>query len=278
MLRNALIKRCPSRLYLKYKFKKYMGKKLDLTNPKTFNEKLQWLKLYDRKDIYTTMVDKYEVKKYIADIIGEEYIIPTLGINNTWEEINFDKLPNQFVIKCTHDSGGLAICKNKKNFNVDKARKKVNESLKNNYFYFGREWPYKNVKPRIIIEKYMGDTLNDYKIFCFNGLPKYILVCSNRNGDYKNTDFYDVNWELMSFTRANHENSLYGISKPTNLEEMLDIAKKLSKDIPFVRIDLYDIKNKIYFGEITFYPSAGFEGFSPSDWDRKLGEMIKLPK
>ena len=264
--------------YLKMLYKMNFGNDLLLNNPQTFNEKLQWLKLNDRKDIYTTMVDKYESKKYVANIIGEEYIISTIGIYNSLDEIDFNKLPNKFVMKCTHDSGGLVICKDKNKLDINEARKKINKSLKNNYYYSGREWPYKNVKPRIIIEKYMGSNLNDYKIFCFNGVPKYILVCSNRNGNFKNTDFYDVNWNLMPFTREKHQNNPIGISKPENLNEMLLIAEKLSKDIPFVRVDLYDIKNKIYFGEMTFYPSAGFEGFSPVEWDKKLGDMIKLPK
>lgn len=264
--------------YLKLRYKITFHKKLNLDNPQTFNEKLQWLKLNDRKEIYTTMVDKYEAKKYVANIIGNEYIIPTIGIYNSFDEIDFSELPNQFVMKCTHDSGGLVICKDKNNLDINKARKKINKSLKNNYYYGGREWPYKKVKPRIIIEKYMGDNLNDYKIFCFDGVPKYILVCSNRNGNFKNTDFYDVNWNLMPFTREKHQNNPIGISKPENLNEMLLIAEKLSKDIPFVRVDLYDIKNKIYFGEMTFYPSAGFEGFSPVEWDKKLGDMIKLPR
>lgn len=264
--------------FLKLKFYNIFGRKLDLNNSITLNEKLQWLKLYDRKDIYTTMVDKYEVKKYVADIIGEEYIIPTLGIYDIWEEIDFEKLPNQFVIKCTHDSGGLAICRNKKDFIKENAKKKINKSLKHNFFYQEREWPYKNVKPKIIIEKYMGDNLNDYKIFCFNGIPKYILVCSNRKGNQKNTDFYDTEWNLMPFTRANHKNNPEKIEKPKKLDEMLKIASKLSKDIPFIRVDLYNIKSKIYFGELTFFPSAGFEGFSPKEWDEKLGNMIKLPK
>lgn len=264
--------------YLQVIFKRNMGYSLDLNNPRTFNEKLQWLKLYDRKKVYTTMVDKYDVKKYVSNIISSKYIIPTLGIYNKFSEIDFKKLPVRFVIKCTHDSGTIIICKDKQNLNKTIAKIKFSLLLNRNFYYRFREWPYKNVKPKIIVEKYMGDNLNDYKIFCFNGVPKYILVCSNRNGGFKNTDFYDVNWNLMPFTREKHKNNPNGIPKPKNLKEMLDIAQKLAKDIPFVRVDLYDIKNKIYFGEMTFYPSAGFEGFSPKEWDKKLGDMIKLPK
>ena len=162
----------PDSIVLKCIYRSELNKKLNLNNPKTFNEKLQWLKLYDRKDIYTTMVDKYEAKKYVAGIIGEEYIIPTIGIYNSFDEIDFDKLPKRFVMKCTHDSGGIIICKDKSNFNKVLAKKKIEKSLKKNYYYGGREWPYKNVKPRIIIEEYMEDKkhheLRDYKIFCFN--------------------------------------------------------------------------------------------------------------
>ncbi len=266
----------PDKVYLKIKYSLCLRKKIDFDNPKAFNEKLQWLKLYDRKDIYTTMVDKYEVKKYIENIIGKEYIIPTVGIYDRFDDIDFEKLPNQFVIKCTHDSGGLVICKDKNKFDKKGARKIINKSLKRNYYYSGREWPYKNVKPRIIIEKYMGTNLNDYKIFCFNGEPRFTLVCSNRKGNYKNTDFYDNDWNLLPFTRTNHENNPFGIEKPKNFFTMLNIAKKLSKLIPFIRVDLYEIDNIVYFGELTFYPSAGFEGFAPEEWDYKLGKLIDL--
>ena len=187
----------PDKMYLKMKFRLKMNKKLDLNQPKTFNEKLQWLKLNDRKDIYTIMVDKYEVKKYVANIIGEEHIIPTIGIYDKFDNIDFDKLPNQFVIKCTHDSGGLVIVKDKSKINIDKIRKKINKHLKRDYYFLGREWPYKNVQPRIIVEKYMsnnGKELEDYKIHNFNGNPKLILVCKDRYTNVGLTeDFFDEN-------------------------------------------------------------------------------------
>lgn len=266
--------------FLKIRYRCTFNRKLDLNNPQTFNEKLQWLKLHDRKEVYTTMVDKFDAKQYVSNIIGEEYIIPTIGVYNSFDEIDFKKLPNQFVMKCTHDSGGLIICKNKNNLNVDNSRSIITKCLNKNYYPLGREWPYKNVKPRIIIEKYMKDNqetdLKDYKIFCFNGVPEVILVCSNRNGSYKNTDFYDTAWNLLPFTREKHTNNPQGIAKPHNLQKMLEIASVLSKDIPFVRVDLYEINKKIYFGELTFFPSAGFEGFSPIEWDYKLGEKINI--
>ncbi len=268
--------------YIRERYYERLNKIPDLVNPSTFNEKLQWLKLYNRNPEYIQMVDKYEVKEYIAQIIGKEYIIPTLGVWDKVEDINFDELPNQFVIKCTHNSGGLVICRDKSKLDSKKIKEKIEKSLRRNYYYAGREWPYKNVKKRIIVEKYMedkyGNDLKDYKLFCFNGEAKYILVCSNRQGSFKNTDFFDINWKLMPFTRENHTNNPNGIDRPKNLEKMVEIANKLSKDIPFVRVDLYEINDKVYFGELTFFPSSGFEGFNPKEWDKKLGDMLELPK
>ena len=264
--------------YIKLKYKMKMNRTLDLENPQTFNEKLNWLKLYDRNPEYTKMVDKYEVKKYVADKIGEEYIIPTLGIYNNFDEIDFDKLPNQFVMKCTHDSGGLVICRDKNNLNLKQAKKKIEKSLKRNYYYTCREWPYKDVKPRIIIEQYMEDKgekdLKDYKFFCFNGEPKICLVCSDRENYLKET-FYDENWNLFPFSRANHKIDKT-IKKPINFEQMQILSIKLSENIPFVRIDFYEIERKTYFGEITFYPAAGTEKFEPEKYDKILGEMLNL--
>ena len=252
-----------------------------MKEPKTFNEKLQWLKLYDRNPEYTKMVNKYEAKKYVADIIGQEYIISTLGVWDKFEDIEFDKLPKQFVLKPTHTSGNVFICKDKEKINYKQLRKMINKWLKRDYYLVHREWPYKNIKPKIIAEQYMVDDsgmkLKDYKFFCFNGIAQTILVCSNRNGSFKNTNFYDISWNLQPFTREKHKNSNEQIKKPKNLDEMITVAEKLSKDIPFVRVDLYEINGKVYFGELTFYPSSGFEGFEPEEWDKKLGDMLELP-
>ncbi len=274
--------RLNDKLYLKCAYKKYLNKKLDFKNPKTFNEKLQWLKLYDRKDIYTIMVDKYDVKEYVSNIIGEEYIIPTLGIYNSFNEIDFDKLPNQFVIKCTHDSGGLVIVQDKEKLDIESAKKKINKCLKNNFYYQGREWPYKNVKPRIIIEKYMVDEsgyeLKDYKFFCFNGNVKLMFVATDRNSTSETCfDFFDENFNHLPFTNG-HPNSNKKIKKPKNFNKMVNLAEKLSTNIPHVRIDFYNINGKIYFGELTFYHWSGFVPFTPVEWDYRLGELIKLPK
>lgn len=268
----------PDKKMIKVQYKIKTGKKLDLNNPKSFNEKLQWLKLYDRKDIYTTMVDKYEAKKYVANIIGEEHIIPTLGIYDRFDDIDFESLPNQFVIKCTHDSGGLVICKDKKTLDIAEAKKKIENRLKKNPFYYCREWPYKNVKPRIIIEKYMsdesGDDLKDYKFFCFNGDPKILLVCSNRSKDLKET-WFDKDFNKLKIVEGGHKND-NSLEKPKKLKEMLKLSEILSKNIRFVRTDFYEINGKVYFGEITFFPASGFERFEPEEWNDKMGSWISL--
>ena len=268
--------------FLKQKFKSVFGYELDLQNPQTFNEKIQWLKLHDRNSLYTLLVDKYEVKKYVARIIGNEYIIPTLGVWDKFEDIDFDKLPNRFVLKCTHDSGGVVICRDKMSLDYQAARKKIISSLKCNYFWKGREWPYKNVKPRIIAEKYIEDEAhdtgpNDFKFMCFNGNVKCSFVCSERfSSEGIKVTFYDRNWKKMPFER-HYPCSKTSLKKPINYDEMIEIAEKLSTNIPFVRVDFYSIQNKIYFGEMTFYPGSGMEEFTPSKWDKALGEWIVLP-
>ncbi len=255
------------------------NKKIDWNNPTTFNEKLQWLKLYDRKDIYTVMVDKYEVKKYVASIIGEEYIIPTLGLYDKFDDIDFDKLPKQFVIKCTHDSGGLVIVRDKSKMDKKAVRRKINKFLRRRYYYIHREWPYKNIKPRIIVEKYMEDKvakeLIDYKIMCFNGVPKILFTCTERFGDGLKVTFFDLNWNKLPFER-HYPSSEKDIPKPKNFDKMIEFSKKLAEGMPFVRMDWYEINGKLYFGEYTFYPGSGFEEFTPQEWDRKLGDMINL--
>lgn len=274
-----LSKHIDDEAYLKFIYFFCFWKKLNLKNPKTYNEKLQWIKLYDRRDIYTTMVDKYEAKKYVADIIGEDYIIPTLGVWDTFDEIDFDKLPDQFVLKCTHDSGGLVICKDKKVFDKEAAKKKINKSLKKNYYYLGREWPYKNVKPRIIAESYMEDKkgeLKDYKFFCFNGIPKMLFIASDRGIDTR-FDFYDSEFNHLPFMQG-HPNREKKIDCPDGFEEMKKLSFDLSKDIPAIRVDFYNVDGKIYFGELTLFHFSGFVPFEPAEWDEKIGEWIDLPK
>lgn len=268
--------------YLKRKYRACMGKELNLGSPQTFNEKLQWLKLHDRKPEYTTMVDKYAVKKYVADIIGEEYIIPTLGVWNHFDEINFDKLPNQFVLKCTHDSGGIVICKDKNKLDLKSAKKKMEKCLKRNYYWSSREWPYKDVKPRIIAEQYIEDNnkegfLTDYKFFCFNGKMKCMYVSVNSHTAKQKIQFFDRNYNLLPIRRDDYLVFDEIPKKPNHLDDMIKIAEQLSRNIPHTRIDFYYIQNRIYFGEITFFTGSGFIPFSEKKWDYKLGSWIKLP-
>ena len=268
--------------YLKIAYKIRMGKEINLQQPKTYSEKLQWLKLYDRKQIYTDLVDKYQVKKIVSNIIGENYIIPTLGVWDRAEDIDFDVLPDQFVLKCTHDSGGLVICKDKKKLDMAAAVKKLNACLKHNFYYAQREWPYKNVKPRIIAEPYMEDNkaheLIDYKLMCFNGEVKCSFTCSERfSQEGLKVTFFDNDWKVMPFER-HYPSSKNPPKKPLNFNKMLEFATKLSRGIPFVRVDFYEINGLLYFGELTFFPGNGFEEFTPLEWDYKMGSWLKLPK
>ena len=266
--------------FLKRKFKLRMGYELDLDNPKTFNEKLQWLKLHDRDPLYTKLVDKYEVRKYIAEKIGEEYLIPLVGGPwNSPDEIDFDALPDQFVLKCTHDSGGVIICKDKSKLDILAAKEKLAKRLKRNYYWTNREWPYKDVPPRIIAEKYMEDEtgeLRDFKVFCFNGTPELVQVDYARFADHQR-NIYSTDWKLTEFSSLYRSNADVDIPRPQNLEEMLAIAAKLSKNMTEIRIDMYSISGRTYIGEITFFHEYGFGKISPEEWDGILGARIELP-
>lgn len=266
--------------YLKILFKYLMGKECNFDNPQTYSEKLQWLKIYDRNPLYTQLVDKYEVRKFIEERIGSEHLIPCLGVWNHFDEIDFNKLPNQFVLKCTHDSGGLIICKDKSTLDLKQARKKIEHCLKRNYFLNHREWPYKDVKPRIIAEEYTVDEsgyeLKDYKIFCFNGEPKAMFIATDRGTDTK-FDFFDTEFHHLPFTNG-HPNADKEIKKPENFDEMLRIAGILSKGMPEVRVDLYNVNGKILFGEMTFFHWSGLMPFEPEEWDYKFGSWIELPE
>lgn len=265
-------------LYLKIAYRIKMGEKLHLNPPVTFNEKLQWLKLHDRRPEYTTMVDKYEAKKWVAERIGEEYIIPTLGVWNHFDEIDFDKLPNQFVLKCTHDSGGLVICRDKEKLDKKAARKKLENCLKHNFFWGQREWPYKNVKPRILAEEMVDMNPVDYKWICLKGEPKVLCMCMDRQKGDLTFNYYDMNFNLLPFEWV-HPNIKTGVVKrPENFDEMKKLAQKLSKGIPEVRVDFYDINGQVYFGELTFYHQSGFAHIHPHEWETELGNWITLPK
>ena len=263
-------------------FKIVLGKTLNLKEPKTFNEKLQWLKLYDRKPEYTKMVDKVEAKKYAASIIGEDHIIPTLAVYNRVEDIDFDVLPNQFVLKCTHDSGGIVICKDKATLDKRAAVKKLRNGLKKNFYYINREWPYKNVKPRIIAEQYMTDKktgeLRDYKFFCFDGEVKALFVASERQVKGRETkfDFFDEDYNHLLIING-HPNASVVPEKPSCFDEMKEIACKLSKGMHHIRVDLYEMNGKVYFGEMTFFHWSGIVPFEPQKWDFEFGRWITLP-
>lgn len=270
----------PDSIFLKCSFHERMGYKLDLKNPQTFNEKLQWLKLYDRKPIYTLMVDKYAVKQYVAKIIGDEYIIPTIGMWDKFDDIDFASLPNQFVLKCTHDSGGIVICTDKNKLNIQQTKEKINRSLSTNYYLLGRERCYKNVKPRIIAEQYMVDEsgyeLKDYKFFCFNGKVKCFKIDYDRQISHS-ANYYDTNMQLLPFgEEVFPPNKSRDIDIPKGINDMILFAERLSQNAPFLRTDFYYVNNKIYFGELTFYPASGFGKFTVDEWDVKLGNMIDL--
>ena len=270
--------------YIKILYERRTHKELNLSNPQTLSEKLQWLKLYDRNPEYTKLVDKYEVKKYVSEIIGNEYIIPTLGIYDKFEDINFQELPNQFVIKCTHDSASTIVCKDKNKFNYEKVKNKINKCLKRNYFYIGREWPYKDVKPRIIVEKYMentdGTAIDDYKFYCFSGKVDYVMVCKERNIGNPKFYYFDRNWQLQKNMSNDGKKitdiEIAKIEKPKDLEKMFEIAETLSKNIKFVRTDLYYINNKIYFGELTFFPTGGIDTTRTKECDTILNNFLIL--
>ena len=273
-------------VFLKTLWHLNMGSPLNLKAPQSFSEKLQWIKLYDRNPLYTTMVDKYMVKNYVKEIIGEEYIIPTIGIWNNPDDIDIEALPQEFVLKCTHDSGSIIICRDKRYFSFEEAKRKLSIELRSNYYRKTREWPYKNVKPRIIAEQFLkelsSDDLIDYKFFCFNGVPIYCQVIKDRNKS-ETIDFFDMEWRHQDFIGlANKENELKhsknNIEKPKKFDTMVVLSKKLSKNIPFVRVDLYNLDGKIYFGELTFFPANGMGRFYPSIWNYKIGELLKLNK
>ena len=270
----------PDKLHLKIMFRYHMGKKLDFKNPKTYNEKLQWLKIYDRNPKYIELVDKFAVRKYISETIGEKYLIPLLGVYNSVEEIEWSKLPNKFVLKCTHGSTCNIICSDKKNLDISKAKIKLNKWIKRNWFWYGREWPYKDIRPKIICEKYMvdesGTELKDYKFFCFNGEPKAMFVATDRGIDTR-FDFFDIEFNHIPVMQ-HYKNATKHINKPIGFSEMVNLARKLSKGIPHVRVDFYDINGKVYFGELTLFHFSGFRKFEPDKYDKIFGDWLELPK
>ncbi len=267
--------------YLKFMFKVKLGYKLDLENPQTFNEKMQWLKLNNIHPEYSKLVDKYEVREYIKNKLGEEYLIPLIGVWESPEEIDFSKLPMQFVLKCTHNSGGVIVCKDKTKFDEKAAIKKLKRLLKKEYYMLGREYPYKNVKPRIVCEKYMDDGSGglpaDYKIICFNGTPQNIMVCNNRRSGHADYYFFDRDWKFLPYNKVDINRSKdFTLPKPKCIDEMWNIAEKLAEPYIISRIDLYEINGKVYFGEITFFPSSGMDTDITKEIDILWGKSVNI--
>ncbi len=269
--------------FLTLRYRAMMGEKPDLSAPTTYTQKIQWLKLHDRKEGYTRLVDKYLVKTFVKEVIGEEYLIPTLGVWDRADCISLDQLPDEFVLKCTHDSGGMLICRDKEKINWAKAQKKMERLRKKKFFWERREWTYKNVVPRIIAEPYMEDSrtgeLRDYKFFCFDGVPKLMFVASDRQKPDEDTkfDFFDMDYRHLELING-HPNAAVPPEKPENFELMKQLASQLSQGIPHVRVDFYEVDGKVYFGEMTFYHFSGFVPFQPAKWDQILGDWLVLPE
>lgn len=269
-------------IYLKLLYRYKLGKKLDLKKPQTYNEKIQWMKVHYRNPLYTQLADKYGVREYISKKIGEEYLIPLIGVYDKFDDIDFDTLPDQFVIKCTHDSGGLVICRDKKQLDIKKAKEKIERCLKRDYFLNSREWVYSDIKPRIVIEKYMVDEsgyeLKDYKFFCFNGNAEVMFMATDRSGEEETKfDFFDMDFNHLDL-RNGHPNSTRKLEKPERFEEMAALAEKISEGLPHARVDLYNINGKLYFGEVTFFHWSGLKPFEPEKWDKIFGDWFMLPE
>jgi|SRR5690625_764181 len=263
-------------------FVRNVGRQVNLESPKDFRDKLQWLKLYWYDPQAVKCADKYQVREIIKKEVGHKYLNELYAIYDSYTEIDIDKLPNSFVLKATHSSGYNFVCKDKRLVDWIEKKKELRKWFKINYFWNTREWVYKDIKPRIICEKYLSEdnksmSLTDFKFYCFNGEPKYCQVIKDRETD-GTIDFFDEEWNHMEFTGLQRmPNSTEEIPKPDKLQEMLEISRKLSKTFPFVRVDFYYVKGKVYFGELTFFPRSGFGTFDPPEWNEKIGDLLELP-
>lgn len=274
---------CPDRLFLHWMYWVFTGKKLNLRHPVTFQDKLNWLKLYDRNPLYTKLVDKYAVREWVAEIIGKEYLVPLYGVFDSFDDIDFDKLPDKFVLKCTHDSGSVCIVKDKKSMDLPAIREKLERGLATKEFYLSREWPYKFVKPRIICEQYLEDAsiddAPDYKFFCFGGEPKFVMINSERHSETGlKTNIRDMEWNLLNARDKDYPNNPLPDPKPALYEKMVALAKVLSKGIPHVRVDFNYVNNHIYFGEMTFFHCGGRKPFIPYEFNVQIGSWLVLPE
>lgn len=271
----------PAAVFLKRLYRYRMGRELNLDKPVFYTEKLQWLKLYDHQQEYTQMVDKYAVKEYVAEKIGKEYVIQLLGVWERVEDIDFNQLPQKFVLKTTHDSGGIIVCKNKETLNIPAVRRKLRYFLNRDYYSCNREWPYKNVPHRIIAEAYMEDScmgeLRDYKFFTFGGVPKVLYIAQGRGRSTQTVaDFFDMEFNHLPFT-IDHDMAAVLPEKPVNFELMKELAAKLSADTPQLRVDFYEVDGRVYFGEMTFFHCSGMIPFHPEQWDQIFGDWVILP-
>jgi len=266
----------PDGLFLQIKYKLIIGKRLRLNAPETFNEKIQWLKINDHDDRHTKMADKIECRKYIGEKIGKKYLVPLIDTYDTVDDIDFSVLPSKFVLKTNHDSGGVVLCNDLSILDIEAAKKKLSKSLKVNYYYSSREYPYKNITPKILCEKYLADEIVDYKMMCFNGKVKCSFTCSERQSKLGlAVDFFDMNWQRMPFTR-HYRNTASPLPRPKHYSKMLKIAEKLASGITFLRVDFYEINGNLYIGELTFYPGSGFEEFTPEEYDYLLGSWLDI--
>lgn len=278
---NTFMTALPDKLYIQMLYYVRTGKKLDLNSPKRFNEKLNWMKLYDRNPMYTKMADKLQAKQIVADKIGDKYIIPLIAVWDNTDDIKLDQLPEEFVLKCNHDSGSAIICRDKSKFDLQAAKEKLQRCLSNNYYYYSREWVYKDIKPKIICEPYVEDfedaELRDYKFFCFDGKVKFLYVATDRfkPGEEVKFTFFDENYNFLPIIHG-HPNADPLPEKPSGFDEMKEIAEKLSEGIKHVRVDLYEANGKVFFSEFTFYNNSAFLAFEPDEWDYKFGEYLKI--
>lgn len=276
-------KKVPDDKFVQLMFRSKMGYEMSLDTPITFNEKIQWMKIYDRNPVYSIMADKIRAKQFVSSILGEDLIIPTLATWDRAEDIDFDSLPNQFVIKCNHNSGlGMAIVKDKNTIDKDKIVLKAKKGLEQDYYLYGREWAYRDIPRKVFAEKYMIDDkvgeLRDYKFFCFNGVCKFFKIDFDRFTEHR-ANYYDRDKQLMTLGEVVcPPNPEKRIQIPDTINQMIEYAEKLAKNCPFVRVDFYDVNNHIYFGELTFYPSSGCGPFTEPGWDEKLGEWLELPE
>lgn len=275
---NGITRWMPDSVFARISYRGMLGEKLNLNNPITFNEKLQWLKVYDHRPEYTSLVDKLKAKEIVGEIIGREHIVPCYGAWTTADQIDFDSLPKSFVLKCNHDQGSVILVKDKSVLDKNKTITSLNRKLKHNSYYGTREYPYKNIKPRVFAETFLGDSIIDYKFYCFNGHPKFLYCGQGLTEDHSlKIDFYDLDWNLMPFYRTDYHR-LGKVEKPAKLSEMIEIAERISRDIPFVRIDLFEVNRKVFFSEFTLCPASGFMPFVPKEYDRIVGEWLELPK